>query len=255
MIATAVASPCSAAGVIDASTVIAVRHGVYRGVQYTRYEAMFDGVTSNRRPYRVPCQIIAPRRPSDGSGLLLFDWLVGSTIPTAVGQEQPDARYTMTDDFLFGLGLSYATVRCDPEGNKIGFSNSEKPPLEGAGLEIDFQTETDVAALGAHKTRHEESNYRAYQFAGAAHIRDIDILEFGLPDPETANPAEWTPFIRALFVAGEKWCDGVLPPPSLWLGAPNDPTIVRDAKGNARIRFVGRQPVNTDAFRLRASEA
>jgi hypothetical protein len=351
MIATAVASPCSAAGRIDASTVIAIPHGPFSGVQYTRYEAMFDGVTPNGRAYRVPCQIIAPRRPTDGSRLLLFDWLVPSTIPTAVGQEQPDARYTMTDNFLFGLGLSYATVRCDPAGigkrsaivdtyrpwsdglldtssefitsagdefdivvdyvkalrtdpvaldilgqidrraafaysaagyklrgllrlqmgtglfdfslgggtgngydhpagNKIGFSLAERAPLAGAGLEIDFQTETDVFALGAHKTRHEESNYRAYQFAGAAHIRDIDIKEFGLPDPETANPAEWTPFIRALFVAGDQWCDGINPPASLWLGAPNDPTIARDAKGNALVRFVGGQAVNTTAFRL-----
>ena len=351
IIATAGASPCSAAGHIDASTMIAVPHGTFNGVQYTRYEAMFDGITSNGRAYRVPCQIITPLNPQTGRGLLLFDWLVPSLIPTPVGQEQADARYSMTDDFLFGRGVSYATVRCNPagigkrspvsdpsrpwsdglldtssefitsagdefdivvdyvkalrtdpvalqrlgninrtaafgysasggplrgllrlpmgqglfnfslvggngngydkpSGNKIGFSSSEKAPPAGAGLEIDFQTETDIVLFGAEKTRHEESNYRAYQFAGASHIRAIDVAEFGLPDPETANPAEWTPFIRALFVAGDKWCDGILPPPSLWLGAPNDPTIVRDAKGNALVRFVGGQPVNTTAFRL-----
>lgn len=346
-----VASPSSAAGRIDANTVIAIPHGAFNGVQYTRYEAMFEGVSSNNRPYRVPCQIIAPRHPSDGSGLLLFDWLVRSTIVTAVGQEQADARYTMTDDFLFGLGISYATVRCDkagigkrspfsdpsrpwsdglldtstefiksagdefdivvdyvkalrtdpvalrllgqidrtaafgysasgfrlrgllrlqmgkglfdfslvggtgngynhPAGNDIGFSNAEKAPLAGAGLEIDFQTETETVAFGAHKTRHEEPNYRAYQFAGASHIRSIDVAEFGLADPEKANPADWVPFIRALFVAGDKWCDGIEPPPSIWLGAPNDPQIVRDANGNALVRYVGGQPVNTTAYRL-----
>ncbi len=351
LITTAVASASRADGLIDASTVIAIPHGSFNGVPYTRYEAMFEGVTANGRPYRVPCQIIAPTDPQSGRGLLLFDWLVPSTIPTAVGQEQADARYTLTDEFLFGRGMSYATVRCDPagigtsspfpdpsrpwsdglldtstefitsagdefdivvdyvnalrtdpvaleslgninrtaafgysasgyrlrgllrinkgkglfnfslvggtgngyyhpSGNKIGNSYSETAPLAGAGLEIDFQTETDVFALGAHKTRHEESNYRDYQFAGASHIRDIDVEKFGLADPETANPAEWTPFIRALFVAGDKWCDGILPPKSIWLGAPNDPTIVRDAKGNALVRFVGRQPVNTTAFRL-----
>ncbi|MEN9674311.1 MAG: hypothetical protein RIS76_207 [Verrucomicrobiota bacterium] len=137
-----------------------------------------------------------------------------------------------------------------PAGNKIGFSISEKAPLAGAGLEIDFQSETDVIAFGAHLTRHEEPNYRAYQFAGAAHIRDVDVAEFGLPDPEQANPADWVPFFRALFVAGDKWCDGVQPPPSIWLGAPNDPEIARDAKGNALIGFVGGQPVNTTGFRL-----
>ena len=349
--AIAVASPSRGDGRIDASTVVAAPHGPFNGVRYARYEAMFEGLSSNKRPYRVPCQIIAPLDPSDGSGLLLFDWLVVSTAFTAVGQEQADARYTMTDDFLFGLGISYATVRCDPvcigkespfadptrpwsddlldtstefilsagdeydivvdyvnalrtdpvalhvlgtihrraafgysasggrlrgllrlpmgeglfdfslvggngagfshpKGNGVGYSYAEKPPLPGAGLEIDFISETDTVAFKGHKARHEEPNYRLYEFAGAAHLRDIDALEFGLADPEKANPAEWTPFFRSLFVAGNNWCDGIEPPPTLWLGAPNDPTIVRDAKGNALVRFVGGLPVDTTAFRL-----
>lgn len=347
----AAVSPADAAGHIDPSTLVATPQGTYAGVQYIRYEAMFDGATSNGRRYRVPCQIVAPRNPSNGSGLLLFDWLVPSTITTAVGQEQADARYALTDDFLFGLGIRYATVRCQrgaigtrspisdpsrpwsdgrlntssefitsagdefdivvdyvkalrtdpvavqllgtinrraafgysasgfrlrgllrlqmgkglfdfslvggtgvgyehPLGNEIGSSNAEKAPLAGAGLEIDFQSETDQVALDAFKTRHEEPNYRVYQFAGAAHIRNIDVAEFGLPDPAKANPAEWTPFFRALFVAANRWCDGVQPPPSLWLGAPNDRQIARDANGNALVRFVGRQPVDTAAYRL-----
>jgi hypothetical protein len=351
MIVAALVSSSKAAGRIDANTLVATSHGKFNKVRYTRYEAMFDGVSSKGRPYRVPCQIVTPTDPEDGLGLLLFDWLVPSTITTAVGQEQPDARYIMTDDFLFGLGVSYATVRCNPEGigklspivdtyrpwsdglletstefitsagdeydivvdyvkalrtdpvaiqvlgaihrraafaysaagyrlrgllriqmgkglfdfslvggtgngydfpagNTIGFSNAEKAPLVGAGLEIDFQSETETVGFGAHKTRHEESNYRVYQFAGAAHIRNIDVAEFGLPDPELANPAEWTPFVRSLFVAGNNWCDGVKPPPSLWLGAPNDAVIVRDAKGNALVRFVGGKPVDTTFFRL-----
>jgi hypothetical protein len=338
-------------GRIDPDTLVHTSHGTFDGVAYVRYEAMFEGVTSNNRAYRVPCQIVAPADPDDGSGLLLFDWLVPSTIVTDVGQEQADARYTMTDEFLFGLGLSYATVRCDPAaigtespvadptrpwsddlldtssefigsagdefdivvdfvealrsdevaleilgqvdrtaafgysasgyrlrgllrlqmgeglfdfslvggtgdgydhptGNGIGFSSAEKAPRSGAGLEIDFQTETDVVGLGAHRTRHEEANYRAYQLAGAAHIRDVDCAEFGLEDPEAANPADWVPFIRALFVAGNAWCDGVEPPPSLWLGGPNSAAITRDANGNALVRYVGGQPVNTTGYRL-----
>jgi hypothetical protein len=350
VVATAVVSPCGAAGHIDASTLIALPHGPFNGVQYTRYEAMFEGVTSNNRPYRVPCQIITPSNPYAGSRLLMFDWLVVSTIPTAVGQEQADARYTMTDDFLFGTGLSYATVRSDqagigtrspisdtsrpwsdgaldtssefissagdefdivvdyvtalrtdpaalpllglinrraafgysasgsrlrgllrlkmgvglfdfslvggaglgythPGGNNVSYSNAEKAPLAGAGLEIDFQSETDVV-LDGYKTRHEEPNYRLYQFAGTSHIRDIDVVEFGLPDPERANSAEWTPFFRAIFVAANKWCDGIEPPATLWLGAPNDPNIRRDAKGNALVTHVGGKIVNTTAYRL-----
>jgi hypothetical protein len=349
--ATVFASPSRAAGQIDACTLVSVSHGIFNGVQYTRYEAMFEGVTSNNRPYRVPCQIVTPTDPSQGSRFLLFDWLVVSTAYTIVGQEQADARYTMTDDFLFGLGLSYATVRCDPFnigksspyadhtrpwsdnllntssefiasagdefdivvdfnkalrtdpvalhvlgvinrrlafgysasggrlrgllrlqmgvglfdfslvggngsgythplGNEVGDCWAEKAPLPGAGLEIDFNSETDVILSKGQKARHEEANYRDYEFAGASHIRNIDVAEFGLPDPEKANPAEWTPFIRALFVAGLNWCDGITPPPTIWFGVPNDPSIARDAKGNALVRYVGGQPVNTDAYRL-----
>jgi hypothetical protein len=97
-----VASPSSAAGLIDAGTVIAVPHGTFSGVHYTRYEAMFAGVTPDNRPYRVPCQIIAPANPQQGAGLLLFDWLVESTIVTAVGQEQADTRYFLTDELQLG---------------------------------------------------------------------------------------------------------------------------------------------------------
>lgn len=340
-------------GHIDPSTWVSTPHATFGGIAYTRYEAMFAGLTSNQRPFRVPCQILAPTNPSQGSGLFLFDWLVPSTIPTAVGQEQADARYTLGDAFLFGRGVAYATVRCDPacigkespvadpsrpwsddlldtssefitsagdefdivvayldalrtdalavealgpiqrraafgysasgyrlrgllrmqagvgqfdfslvggtgngydrpSGNKIGFTSSERAPLAGAGLEIDFQSETDVLVLGAHKTRHEEPNYRVYQFAGAAHLRDVDAAEFGLADPTSANTADWVPFFRALFVAGDAWCDGVQPPASLWLGAPNDAQIVRDANGNALVTHVGGTAVGTTAYRLPA---
>jgi len=349
--ASAVISSAGATGRIDSGTLIQVPHGRFNGVEYTRYEAMFEGVTANNRFYRVPCQIIAPADPARGSRTLLFDWLVPSTIVTAVGQEQADARYTLTDDFIFGSGLSYATVRCDPAGigrrspvsdptrpwsdgrlntssefissagdefdivvdyvkalrsdliarqilgrtkrtaafafsasgyrlkgllrlqmgkglfdfslvggtgsgfdhpigNGLGHSASEKVTLPGAGLEINFQSETDGVALEAYKTRREEPNYRVYQFAGAAHIRAVDAAEFGLPDPSAANPADWVPFFRALFVAGNNWCDGIQPPPSIWLGAPNDPQIVRDSRGNALVRYVGGQPVNSTAYRL-----
>jgi hypothetical protein len=74
-----------------------------------------------------------------------------------------------------------------PAGTSIGFSNAEKPPLPGAGLEIDLQSETDVVVLGAHKTRHEETNFRSYQFAGGAHLRDVDCVESSEPRGATAS--------------------------------------------------------------------
>ena len=167
------AAPSHAAGRIDANTLIAVPHGTFNGVRYVRYEAMFQGVTSNGRAYRVPCQIIAPLHPSNGSGLLLFDWLVRSTIPTAVGQEQADARYTMSDEFLFGVGASYATVRCDPAaiGKRSPVSDPFRPWSDGrldtstefiksAGDEFDIVVDyvkalrTDPAALAPTQKMH-----------------------------------------------------------------------------------------------------
>jgi hypothetical protein len=350
------AGPASAqstpTGHIDPATWVSTSQGTYAGVPYSRYEAMFEGVTSNNRAFRVPCQIIAPTNSAQGSGLFLFDWLVPSTIPTAVGQEQADARYILTDEFLFGQGLAYATVRGDsaaigtqspvsnfsrpwsdglldkssefissagdefdivtaylaalrtdavatqllgpiqrraafgysaagirlrgllrmhagigqfdfslvggtgngfahPKGNGLGFSSAEREPLAGAGLEIDIQSETDVV-FGAHKARHEGPNYRCYQFAGAAHLRAVDAAEFGLADPASANNADWTPFFRSLFVAADGWCDGIQPPPTLWLGAPNDPQILRDSNGNACVTHVGGLPLPTLAYRLPA---
>ncbi len=346
-----VAASSAPHGRIDPQTWVSAPLGTFGGVAYTRHEALFQGLTSNGRPFRVPCQIVAPTIAGQGSGLLLFDWLVPSTIPTAVGQEQADARYTLTDEFLFGRGIAYATVRGDiagigtespvidptrpwsddlldtssefiasagdefdivvayldalrsdpiaapalgpiqrraafgysasahrlrgllrmqagvgqfdfslvggsgngfahPTGNGIGFTQSERAPLPGAGLEIDFQSETDQMALGAHKTRHEEANYRVYQFAGAAHLRAVDAQVFGLADPASANTADWVPFFRGLFVAGDRWCDGVQPPPSLWLGAPNSAQIARDANGNALVTHVGGSPVATTEYRL-----
>ena len=349
--ATMSALPSHAAGRIDHATLIAVPHGTFRGVQFTRYEAMFEGITPNNRPYRVPCQIITASDPSKGSRLLLFDWLCPSTMFTALGQEQAIGRFTLTDEFLFGQGASFATVRCQleaigkrspisvpslpwsdglldtasefitsagdefdivrdyvialrqdpialsllgqinrraafgysasggrlrgllrsqmgeglfdfsliggagngyflPAGNTIGLSYAERAPLAGSGLEIDFNSETDVVALGGHKARHEGPNYRTYEFAGAAHVRDVDAAAFGLADPQAANPADWTPFVRALLIAGNNWCDGINPPPTMWLGAPNDSWLERDAKGNALVRFVGGLPIITSEYRL-----
>ena len=56
-----------------------------------------------------------------------------------------------------GNGVGYS----HPAGNDIGETYAERAPLAGAGLEIDFLSETDVILFKGHKTRHEESNYRS----------------------------------------------------------------------------------------------
>jgi hypothetical protein len=317
---------------------------VFNGVPYNRYEAMFEGASSSHRPYRVPCQVIAPARPDDGHGFVLFDWLNRTTVFTAFGRDFPLARLMLTDDFLFGGGGSYATVRCDPialgtpwsdgrldtstefitsevdeydivadfvtaldtdplavellgevtrkgafgysasgwrlrgmlrhnlgkglfdfslvggcgrgyefpAGDKIQHSTTEKLPRADAGLEMDFCTEAEVIhpRFTAADTRHDHTNYRSYEFAGCSHLRNVEAALAGLPDVDTANPADWFPFVRALLVAGYDWCDGVEPPPSIWLGAPGDGRIARDANCNALVRFVGARPIGTDAYRL-----
>lgn len=339
----AFAPQARAAGAIDPKTVIVIPHGTFGGVRYARYEAMFQGVSSARRAYQVPCQIIAPLAPADGSGLVLFDWLNSSTIFTPFGREEAIGREVLTDEFLFGQGHSYATVRCDPagigrlwsdgrldtstefiqsagdefdivvdwvkalsadpvavqilgpidrmaafgysacgarlrgllrlemgkglfdfslvgacgsgfsfpKGNGVGQTWQEKPPLAEAGLEIDFNTESELlSGARAEDTRYDCPNYRTYEFAGTAHVPRPFAWHLGLPDADKANPADFTPFIRALFVAGDNWCDGVEPPPSIWLGKPKDSRITRDAKGNALVRYIGGEPADTTGHRL-----
>jgi len=56
-----------------------------------------------------------------------------------------------------------------------------------------------------------------------------------------------------MFVAANNWCDGIEPPPSLWLAAPNDSRIVRDAKGNALVRFLGGKPWRPQTIGCRKS--
>src|SRR5688572_1160442 len=54
-------------GRIDPSTWVHAPLDTFGGVPYARHEAMFEGVTANQRPFRVPCQIIAPVNPAQGS--------------------------------------------------------------------------------------------------------------------------------------------------------------------------------------------
>lgn len=329
-------------GAIDAATLVTDTVGSFGGALYLRHEAMFAGTTSTGHAYRVPCRILSPASPGQRSGLLLFDWPNITAASTAVRRDLPLGRYALTDAFLFGQHLAYATVRTDPaaigrrwaegglntssefiqhpadafeivadfvkalraapplvslvgpvqrtaafaysnegarlrglvrsplgrglfdvslvggaggflqipQGNAVIAQRSEAAPSIGTGRVIEFNTETDVLVNEAEHARVDAANLRVYEFAGASHLRQTEAQLFGLPSPETANPADWFPLVRALFTAANAWCDGVPPPPSLWLGAPRDPNIVRDARNNALVRFVGGAPVNTAAHRL-----
>jgi hypothetical protein len=88
---------------------------------------------------------------------------------------------------------------------------------------------------------------RLYELAGASHLRKQDLIVAGIEDPETANPEDWYPMVRAIFSAVTT---GRPLPPSIWLGARNDNTIARDSGGNALVRFVGGHPVVTQGLRM-----
>lgn len=106
-------------------------------------------------------------------------------------------------------------------------------PNEAVGRIIVIQTEADLilwnGALLRDPTTH--SHYRLYEIAGGAHI--------------PGEPLDWTPVLRALFVAGDRWVTEDVEPPSSALLASaasgeidsvygRETGIARDADGNAR---------------------
>src|SRR5262249_29708205 len=121
--------------------------------------------------------------------------------------------------FDFSLVGGCGTGHDFPVGNQIQHSTAEKLPRPGAGLEIDFCTEAEVIhpVFSAADARHDDPNYRVYEFAGCSHLRAVDAALVGFPDPDRANPADWFPFARALFVSGYDWSNCTKPPPSIWL--------------------------------------
>jgi hypothetical protein len=161
--------------------------------------------------------------------------------------------------YVFDLSISGGTgaVSAFPNGVFLDAGLDPLPPPAAGGLELSINTETeavDVDFNQLHTIRRDARNARSYEFAGAAHNAAIPetyalLALSGAPDIETVNPLDWTPFVRALFVAGLEWTDGVEPPPSIWLNRPGDPAIVRDDKGNALVRYVGGRRVTTPFFR------
>jgi hypothetical protein len=333
-----------AAGSIDSNSVVRFDAGIHNGVQYVRYEAMFQGITATGHKYRTPCEIIAPAVGAPRSGVLMCDWLNITIAYTVLNRDFGLGRYALGDSFLFNAGHVYTTVRTDPEaiglawGNNdydtssefikceaddtyifadfaqalktdptalyatgpiqkrvaFGYSSSgfllrgllrmplgqglfdvsmaggsgaitvtpnangidldqqvdpSAPPLT-SGLSIEITPESDIVWSDAALARQNTNNLRIYELAGCSHGRRDDAIVLGLASPETANPADWFPFVRALLVRGIEWADGATPPRSIWLGSPNDPAMTYDAKGNALITHLGGVPITTQAYRL-----
>ena len=86
--------------------------------------------------------------------------------------------------------------------------------------------------------------YRWYGIPGAAHIPDSVLGRLSFPDPPPqgspapsiagTSPLNWLPFLRALFVAGDRWARNVAPPPaSTTIKVNARGEIARDARCNA----------------------
>lgn len=111
--------------------------------------------------------------------------------------------------------------------------NASLIPNEAVGRVIVMQTEADLILWNGALLRDPAThpNYRVYEIAGGAHI--------------PGEPLEWTPVLRALFVAGDRWItNGQEPPPNTLIEtAPageidriydRETGIARAADGNAQ---------------------
>jgi len=138
-----------------------------------------------------------------------------------------------------GQGLfdfSLLTLRFWPELFPELFDRLEgefEPPI-GIGRTIFVNSESELIVSDAEQFRTAAAlpNYRVYEIAGAPHF----------PQPPPLNPLDWTPIMRAAFLAGDAWVRwGVEPPPSALISEASgiDPVygfetgIERDLNGNA----------------------
>lgn len=110
-------------------------------------------------------------------------------------------------------------------------------PAPVSGKVIVYNTEFDFRPVQG-----EAPNQRWYVGAGCPHISDSEDsrkLFTGpprspLPPVRGTTPLNWDPFMKALFIAGDRWVtEGRQPPPTTLLDLNPAGQIRRDAKGNA----------------------
>ncbi len=98
---------------------------------------------------------------------------------------------------------------------------------EGSNNVMVFLTESDLvssamASLHTDALRGSSPTYRSYEVAGTPHAPDIPWMReigplFGI-NSENTTPLDWTPVMRALFIAGHRWVtESAEPPPSMIL--------------------------------------
>lgn len=102
---------------------------------------------------------------------------------------------------------------------------------------IIFNTERDFDSRAIPDPQFPQ--YRWYAVAGAPHIPDAALTRPWFKDGTTppiagTTPLDWSPFIRALFVAGDQWVrQGTQPPASVTLMVNSQGLIARDVMCNA----------------------
>jgi Alpha/beta hydrolase domain len=110
-------------------------------------------------------------------------------------------------------------------------------PAPVSGKVIVYNTEYDFRPLEG-----ESANQRWYAGAGCPHISDSEDSrklftgppQTPLPTVKGTTPINWDPFMKALFIAGDRWItEGQQPPPTTLLKLDSAGQIQRDAKGNA----------------------
>jgi hypothetical protein len=174
---------------------------------------------------------------------------------------------------LYGTGVSLATgpllAFLDSPGNGLldltflivpSWPDETYVQPEGSNYVMVFLTESDLvmsAMASAHTDalRGSSPTYRSYEVTGGPHAPDVPWMRevgplFGV-NSEGSTPLDWTPVMRALFIAGHRWAtEGTEPPPSMVLTeAPADQIdavyqqeyglelmtgIARDENGNAQ---------------------
>jgi hypothetical protein len=110
-------------------------------------------------------------------------------------------------------------------------------PAPVSGKVIVYNTENDFRPVEG-----EAPSQRWYVGAGCPHISDSEEArkfftgppQSPLPPIKGTTPLNWDPFMKALFIAGDRWVtEGQQPPPTTLLNLTSAGQPQRDAKGNA----------------------
>ncbi|MEM7130964.1 MAG: alpha/beta hydrolase domain-containing protein [Chloroflexota bacterium] len=129
---------------------------------------------------------------------------------------------------IFELSLFVATGWPLPFGPPPATLEDYMPPMN-SGRVLALTTESDIFQYNGAGLRIDDlghSTYRLYEIAGGPHIADtpgtrarfVGPPQSPFPSIADTTPLDWSPVLRAMFVAGDQWVvDGIEPPASVYL--------------------------------------